>query len=55
MNRKAYTGGYLALIVVALVALVMLTSAVLRGARLDLTQNKLHTLTDGAKQELADI
>ncbi len=55
MNRKASTGGHLALIMIGLVALVMLSSALLRGARLDLTQNRLHTLTDGTKAELADI
>jgi len=54
-QRTGYgVGGLLALFVLFL-GLVMLSNAGLRGARLDLTQNKLYTLTPGTRQVLAEL
>ena len=47
-------GGLLALAVLFL-AVVMLSNALLRGVRLDLTQNKLYTLSRGTRQVLAEL
>jgi ABC-type uncharacterized transport system involved in gliding motility auxiliary subunit len=47
-------GGLLALAVLFLAA-VMLSNVGLRGARLDLTQNKLYTLSPGTQQVLHDL
>jgi ABC-type uncharacterized transport system involved in gliding motility auxiliary subunit len=47
-------GGLLALAVLFL-GVVMLSNAALRGVRLDLTQNKLYTLTPGTRQVLAEL
>jgi ABC-type uncharacterized transport system involved in gliding motility auxiliary subunit len=54
-QRTGYgLGGLLALAVLFL-GVVMLSNAGLRGARLDLTQNKLYTLTPGTQQVLAEL
>lgn len=47
--------GSIALIAVAVVAAVMVTNTLLRGVRLDLTENNLYTLSDGTKRLLAKI
>jgi ABC-type uncharacterized transport system involved in gliding motility auxiliary subunit len=47
-------GGLLALAVLFL-GVIMLSNAGLRGVRLDLTQNKLYTLTPGTQQVLAEL
>jgi ABC-type uncharacterized transport system involved in gliding motility auxiliary subunit len=47
-------GGLLALAVLFL-GVVMLSNLALRGMRLDLTQNRLYTLTPGTKQVLGEI
>ncbi|HEY2144961.1 MAG TPA: Gldg family protein [Steroidobacteraceae bacterium] len=47
-------GGLLALAVLFL-AVVMLSNVGLRGVRLDLTQNKLYTLSSGTQQVLKDL
>ena len=47
-------GGLLALAVLFL-GVVMLSNATLRGMRLDLTQNKLYTLTPGTQQVLGEL
>jgi ABC-type uncharacterized transport system involved in gliding motility auxiliary subunit len=47
-------GGLIALAVLFL-GVVMLSNAGLRGMRLDLTQNKLYTLTPGTRQVLAEL
>jgi ABC-type uncharacterized transport system involved in gliding motility auxiliary subunit len=47
-------GGLIALAVLFL-GIVMLSNAGLHGARLDLTQNKLYTLTPGTEQVLAEL
>jgi ABC-type uncharacterized transport system involved in gliding motility auxiliary subunit len=54
-QRTGYgVGGLLALLVLFL-GIVMLSNALLRGVRLDLTQNKLYTLTPGTRQVLAEL
>lgn len=54
-QRTGYgVGGLLALAILFL-AIVMLSNAGLRGMRLDLTQNKLYTLTAGMQRVLADL
>ena len=50
----AGVGGLIALAILFL-GVVMLSNATLRGMRLDLTQNKLYTLTPGTRQVLADL
>ena len=47
-------GGLVALIVLFL-GVVMLSNVALRGMRLDLTQNKLYTLTPGTQQVLNEL
>ncbi len=47
-------GGLVALAVLFL-GIVMLSGLLLRGVRLDLTQNRLYTLSSGTKQVLADL
>ena len=47
-------GGLLALAVIFL-GVVMLSNLALRGMRLDLTQNRLYTLSPGTKQVLAEL
>jgi ABC-type uncharacterized transport system involved in gliding motility auxiliary subunit len=47
-------GGLVALIVLFL-GVIMLSNVALRGMRLDLTQNKLYTLTAGTQQVLKDL
>jgi ABC-type uncharacterized transport system involved in gliding motility auxiliary subunit len=47
-------GGLLALAVL-FIAVVMLSNVGLRGVRLDLTQNKLYTLSSGTQQVLKDL
>ncbi len=47
-------GGLIALAVLFL-GIVMLSGLLLRGVRLDLTQNRLYTLSSGTKQVLADL
>ncbi|HLZ98380.1 MAG TPA: Gldg family protein [Steroidobacteraceae bacterium] len=54
-QRTGYgVGGLLALAVLFL-GVVMLSNGLLRGVRLDLTQNKLYTLTPGTRQVLAEL
>ena len=47
LQRRALTGTTLVVLAIIFVALVVLSGALLRGARLDLTENRLYTLTDG--------
>jgi ABC-type uncharacterized transport system involved in gliding motility auxiliary subunit len=55
LNRLALTGGSLALLGVLLIAILVLSNVLLRGARLDLTENNLYTLSDGTRQVLKEI
>jgi len=55
INRRSLTGGTLLVLAVLFIALVMLSSLLLRGARLDLTENRLFTLSKGTEAILAKI
>src|ERR1700742_2988191 len=54
-NRKLLTGGALAVLAVLLVAVILISNVMLRGARVDLTQGHLYTLSQGTKNILANI
>jgi ABC-type uncharacterized transport system involved in gliding motility auxiliary subunit len=49
------TGGALAVLAVLFVAVILISNALFRGARLDLTQNHLYTLSQGTKNILGNI
>lgn len=49
LNRRALTGSTLVVLAVLFIALVMLTGVLFRGARVDLTEDKLYTLSDGTR------
>ena len=53
-KRLAGTGGLVALAILFL-GVVMLSNLLVRGVRLDLTQNRLFTLTEGTKQVIGAI
>ena len=53
--RAGYGVGGLVALAVLFLAIVMLSNAGLRGRRLDLTQNKLYTLTAGTQQVLTEL
>jgi ABC-type uncharacterized transport system involved in gliding motility auxiliary subunit len=54
-RRTGYGVGGLAALAVLFLGVVMLSNAGLHGMRLDLTQNKLYTLTPGTQQVLAEL
>jgi ABC-type uncharacterized transport system involved in gliding motility auxiliary subunit len=54
-HRKLLTGGALAALAVLLVAVILVSNALFRGARLDLTQSHLYTLSTGTKKILSSI
>jgi ABC-type uncharacterized transport system involved in gliding motility auxiliary subunit len=49
LHRRALAGSTLVILAVLFVALVVLIGALFRGARLDLTENRLYTLSDGTR------
>ena len=53
-KRFAGAGGLVALGILFL-GVVMLSNLLVRGVRLDLTQNRLFTLTQGTKQVIGEI
>ena len=55
MKRNILTGGGLALAVVLLLAINILAGTLFSSARLDLTANKLYTLSDGTRKILAGL
>ena len=57
MNAKQTTLTSVSLLVLAVlfIALIMLSNIFLKGVRVDLTENNLYTLSDGAKNILSDI
>jgi ABC-type uncharacterized transport system involved in gliding motility auxiliary subunit len=55
MNRKTLTGSALALLALGFVAVVLISNTLLRGARVDLTQNRLYTLSDGTRNILGKL
>jgi ABC-type uncharacterized transport system involved in gliding motility auxiliary subunit len=54
-NRKAVSGTALVVLAVLFVAVMLLVNVAFRGARVDLTQNHLYTLSDGTKNILKSI
>jgi ABC-type uncharacterized transport system involved in gliding motility auxiliary subunit len=54
-HRKLLTGSALAVLAVLLVAVILISNVLFRGARLDLTQNHLYTLSDGTRNILKSI
>ncbi len=56
MQKKfIYSLGSLALLLILFVAISMLSSSLLRGLRVDLTQNGLYTLSDGTRNILREL
>lgn len=54
-NRKALSGSALVVLGVLFVAVLLLVNVLFRGARVDLTQGHLYTLSDGTKNILKSI
>ena len=54
-HRSALTGGTLAILAVLFVAVIVLVNFAFRGARLDLTENDLYTLSDGTREIVESI
>jgi len=54
-NRKALTGSTLVLLAIGFVAVVMVSNVLFRGARADLTQGHLYTLSDGTKNIIGSL
>ena len=54
-KRFTFGAGGLVALAVLFLGIVMLSGLLLRGVRLDLTQNRLFTLSSGTKQVLADL
>lgn len=52
IQRRLFTGGTLAVLAVIFIALILISGALLRGARLDLTDNRLYTLSAGTENLL---
>jgi len=55
INRKALSGTALAVIAVLFVAIMLLVNVVFRGARVDLTQSHLYTLSSGTDNIVKSI
>jgi ABC-type uncharacterized transport system involved in gliding motility auxiliary subunit len=54
-RQRTYAYGSLAVLLFAFVAAVIASDNLLRGVRLDLTENKLYTLSEGTRGLLADL
>ncbi|HJU38723.1 MAG TPA: Gldg family protein, partial [Tahibacter sp.] len=55
LNRKTLTGSALLILALLFVAVVLLSNTLLRGARVDLTQNRLYTLSEGTRNILGKL
>ena len=55
LNRKALSGTALVVLAVLFVAVMLLVNVAFRGARVDLTQNHLYTLSDGTKKIVGSL
>ena len=55
MNRRALTGSTLFVLAAVFIALLMLSSLLFRGWRLDLTQDRLYTLSEGTRNLIGKI
>lgn len=54
-QRRLMTGGTLVVLAVLFIAAIVLSNTLLRGARIDLTENRLYTLSAGTHSVLAEI
>ena len=54
-NRKTLSGGALVILIVLFIGLMLVVNVLFRGARVDLTQNNLYTLSSGTKEILAKL
>lgn len=54
-NRKALSGTALVVLAVLFVAVMLLVNTVFRGARVDLTQNHLYTLSEGTRKIIGSL
>ncbi len=54
-TKRLFTGSSLVLLAALFIALTVLSGVLLRGMRLDLTENQLYTVSEGTKAILADI
>ncbi len=50
MNRRSATIGTLIVLGVLVLAVLLISNALFRGARIDLTQNRLYTLSEGTRE-----
>jgi len=55
LRQKSFAFGSLVILLIGLIAAVIASNALLRGIRLDLTENKLYTLSDGTKSLLSSL
>ena len=55
LKRTAMTSTSLIILAVLFIAVVILANAFLKGARIDLTENNLYTLSNGTKNIVSDI
>ncbi|AVP98995.1 hypothetical protein C7S18_18240 [Ahniella affigens] len=55
LNRKTLSGSTLIVLAILLVAVLALVNTLFRGARIDLTENNLYTLSDGTKSIVSEI
>lgn len=54
-SKTIYSWGGLLMLAIVFLALTMITGSLFRGARLDLTENALYTLSDGTKNILSQV
>ena len=54
-NRKTLSGGALVVMIILFVALMLVVNVLFRGARVDLTENNLYTLSPGTKEILSKL
>ncbi|MEO8669717.1 MAG: Gldg family protein [Tahibacter sp.] len=54
-TRKTLTASTLAILAILFVAVVLLSNSLFRGARMDLTESRLYTLSSGTKNILAKL
>ncbi len=53
--KKLYSAGGLVLLAIAFLAVIAISQTSLRGIRMDLTENKLYTLSEGTRNILRNI
>src|SRR5690606_19620110 len=55
LSRRSATIGSLVLLGILLLAVLLISNLLLRGVRLDLTENRLYTLSDGTVKILRNL